>query len=62
MTNRLITYIGTKAKCRHLKKFTSKGTGDTVQSVMLVFSTVRYTILYTRIQCVRGGGAWGSGP
>jgi hypothetical protein len=41
-------YIGTKAKCRHLKRFTGKGTLRQVflrvyrlemQSVMLVFST-----------------------
>jgi hypothetical protein len=44
----LIKYIGTKAKCRHLKKLTYKGTLRQVfiriyrleiQSVMLVFST-----------------------
>ncbi len=81
----------TKAKCRHLKKLTCKGTLRQVyiivyrleiQSVTLVFSTqlcellplypslrfnsppplpVWISILYTRLQCLRGGevlGLW----
>jgi hypothetical protein len=50
----LINYIDTKAKCRHLKKLTCKGTLRQVfirvyrleiQSVMLVFSTHIYELL-----------------
>jgi hypothetical protein len=46
--NGLINYMDTKEKCRHLKKFTYKGTlwqvfirvyRLEIQSVMLVFST-----------------------
>ncbi len=89
-----INYTDTKAKCRHLKKFTCKGTARQllfmrvfrleIQSVMLVFYYFRpsfvdccpsyltgstpppfpvwISILYARIQCVRGGEVWGSGP
>ncbi len=95
MNNGLINYTGTKAKCRHLKILTCKGTLRQVfsrvyrleiQSLMLVFSTqfcellplynllsgstlpppsplptfpVWISILYTRMQCVRGGGGYG---
>jgi hypothetical protein len=50
----LVTYIDTKAKCRHLKKLTCKGTLRPVfirvyrleiQSVMLVFSTQHCELL-----------------
>jgi hypothetical protein len=51
---RLIIYIDSKAKCRHLKKLTCNGTLQhmfitvymlEIQAVMLVFSTLRCELL-----------------
>jgi hypothetical protein len=63
----LINYKDTKAKCRHLKKWTYTGTSRKVfiqvsrleiQSVNLVFLTQFY-ILYTSTVCSVWGGGYG---
>ncbi len=54
-----INYIGTKAKCRHLKKLTSKGTLRQMFTC-LSYTSPRYT-LYKYMYLFTQGGGGGEG-
>jgi hypothetical protein len=51
-------YVDTKTKCRHLKKFTFKGTLQQV-FIRVYRQEIQYVV---RVYTYKGGGVWASGP